>query len=323
MLSAAAKTCPPEGGTDGQRALIQCIQLATRAENVEGQTFDMFLSHAIATLRDLAATVLQHDSKIKRTIEDVEASTPRDTIGEMYSQLVQLVSNAYADALGENIDVPLERTVRMTPPKDAPFDLCGHVPQTRTAVMLVLYLADFDLKSLALLPRVLAHELVCHVGARHTDLWEQPPTPECRQFFSDGFMDCIAWRLLLIWLDTGDIPSATVVGHLEETEVPYAYHRPEIFSAGRGAWGNCRAAAVRLGSVSRNSNATDSARNRAAAEYAALEAAMRLNASVSSIRPKDRFALSARTAETAATTRFAELVSGHATPGQLLEDYDS
>jgi hypothetical protein len=318
MLSAASRTCPLDGRTEDQDMLLDLIRLGTRPMHVEGQSFSEFLSSAVAHLEKLVKTEISDVGAVEETLVDIQACKPQDIVGATYTRLAELASEVYAPILDEPLAVPLKRTILERAPKDHPFHVTGQVPGSRKIVMLNLYAAGFDLRSLALVPRILAHELVCHVAARHTGMWAETPIPDFRAFFSDGFMDCAAWQLLLMWLEDGELLEATPVGHLTESDIPYAYKRPEAFSAARGAWGNCHKATGTRLADEKSGDPADMARRRAYREGNVITAALRLNACAYHIEPKDRFVHLARKSRSLAIERFADVAIGNATAPELL-----
>jgi hypothetical protein len=319
MLSAASRTCPLTGRTEDQDALLELLRMGTRPDRVEGRSFPQFLASAVERIRRLAETEIADPDAVEQTLTDIDACEPQDLIGYMYAHLMQLASEVYCEVLGGSLDVPLDRAVLPQAPMDYPFHVAGKALPGGSVVMLNLYVAGFDLRALALVPRILAHELVCHIGAGHAGIWKRTPVPDFRAFFSDGFMDCAAWRLLLMWLEDGALPDVTPVGHLSEAEVPYAYRRPDVFTAGQGAWSNCRRATNARLRGDPALDPGDAALWRASCEEAVIGAALRLNVCDCHIEPKDRFVHRARQ-PTPALETFAEIAVGQATPSDLFGD---
>ncbi|HEY6780585.1 MAG TPA: hypothetical protein VI111_06490 [Thermoleophilaceae bacterium] len=323
MLSAASHTCSVAEPTEIQDKLLKLVDATTHPSHVEGRPFPGFLKSAVESFCDQAESQIV-GADVGATVDAVAACEPRDVVGEMYEDLRQLVAKVYDEALGDPIEVPLVRNVLPEAPAERAFRVSGHVPPHRKYVTLNLYVRGFDLGALALLPRILAHELICHVGARHVGTWTQKPDPDCRAFFSDGFMDCAVWHLLMTWLEGDALSSITPVGHLTEVDVPYSFLRPHAFRAGRAAWSNCGTATnARLRDDSSFDPRT-AAILRAAAENAVADTALHLNACDCSIERKDRFVHLAREPQPEVTECFAEVAVGQAVPldlfGEVLGD---
>lgn len=319
MLSAASRTCALDGRSSGEEKVLDLVHMATALDQVEGQSFPDFLASAVDRMRQAAETLVR-DPAVAPTLVDIYKCKPRDIVGEIFDELVDLASMAYKEVLQESLDVPLDRTVAFEGPEGEGFHVSGRVPSSRQYVMLVMYTRAFDLRSLALVPRILAHELICHVGARHLNIWQRTPNPDFRSFFSDGFMDCAAWRLLMQWIDVGALARFTSAGHLFEAESPYAQRRPHVFHAGRGAWANCDTATKGRMLDGKAPAGRGLAQLRAEAEEAVLRAALELNGTNMHIEPKDRFAYRARMRMAVATDRFVDVATGVVAASGLLAE---
>ncbi len=299
--------------------MLELVHASTSPDWVDGRSFPEFIENAQERIGRLSKDAIANPSAIEQTLADIYAAEPRDPIGETYTSLLQLTSELYHGLLEEPLNASLQLEVLPQAPSGYPCNVSGGVADRSNEVMLTIYEAGFDLYALALVPRVLVHELVCHIGARHVGVWERTPKPDFRWFFSDGFMDCAAWKLLLTWLDGVSIADLTPVGHLSEADVPYASLRPDAFRAGKGAWSNCeRATRLRIDPAPNG----DRAQRRAASEDAVIRAAVRLNAWEHDIQPKDRFVHLARQPVEAVTQAFAEFAVGNAPPSNLLGDLD-
>lgn len=291
--------------------------MSTESDHVEGRSLPEFLIGARERLHSNAALNIKDIDALEATLADIDACEVTDVVGEIYASLVGLASKVYRAVLGESFDPPLLRTV-ITSRESRDFYVRGEVPASRGTVMLSMWESGFDMLSLALVPYILAHEIVCHIGARHTGIWEEVPDPDVRHYFSDGFMDRAAWLLLMQWLHEGTVPELTPVGHLSEAETPYAAKRPDAFKAGRAAWSNCGATiATRL------RDDGDDGRRRAAlgaeADEAIIRAALRINTVGCDVRGKDMFVHRARIPDDAVTSTFADVALDDAAPGDLLE----
>lgn len=320
MLAAASRSCILDGQSPAEEDVLDLIRRFTNVDKVEGRSFPDFLAAAIDQMRYAEKTLISDRIVVARTLDDVYGCEPRDVIGEIFGELVELASVTYNGVLSETLNVPLNRFVEFEGPKENGFHVAGGVPESRRYVALCLYARRFDLRSLALVPRILAHELICHIGARHSKPWLRPPDPDIRSFFSDGFMDCAAWRLLIQWIGTGALAGFTTAGHLSEAEGPYAARRPPVFEAGRGAWANCDAATKGRMLDGMAPSGGDVARLRGEAEDAVMRAALELNGAVVPIEPKDRFAYWARKGMNEAANLFVDLATGAATVSELLDE---
>jgi len=323
MLAAASRTCAVDPPSQDQRDLLDEVSRVTARRHVQGRSFREFLDDAKGRLRRRASEEHFDDGSAAATLDDIGVAEPVDLIGALYGDLVRLASDVLAPALGEPIDPPLIRQVLEHGPANRPFPFEGRVPASRGRVMLSLYLARFDLRSLALLPYVLVHELVCHVGARATLAGDYPPDTDIRMFFADGFMDRVAWSLLVLWMDSGALVHDVPVGHLAESDIEYASRRPAAFRAGRAAWSNCTGAlSGRLREERENRDSlslSDLAAVRADAQGRAIEAALRLNACACGVAEKDAFVDMARSNDASATGTFADVARQGATPRELFE----
>ena len=175
------------------------------------------------------------------------------------------------------------------------------------------------------MPYVITHELICHIGARAIKRSRHQPDTAIRMFFADGFIDCVAWLLVTLWLDSGALEHDIPVGHLTESDVEYTSRRPAAFRAGRAAWSNCAGA---LSADMRGADRVTAARTltlsraaafRAEAEARCIETALRLNADPSGVPEKNAFVDVARGEAQSIQGTFAAVAAGRATPPELFE----
>jgi hypothetical protein len=320
LLSEASKTCHLDNSTAEQVDLLSLIGIATDLRCVRGQAFDEFLASAKTRLQD-AAVGLGLEDAVGRTLEHIGAGPPVDMVGELFDDLVGLVSTIYEEPLGGERLNP--RLVRQTIAGGSgrPNAVRGKVRRRSNVVELVFHLQGFDLTSLALIPRILTHELICHIGARDTGRWRDKPVPDVRDYFPDGFMDRAAWILLLRWLHVQSFRNVTPVGHLSVTELEYSCDKREAFKAGIVAFNNC---VVRTSAhvPASTGNALDrDADIRGRSENATIRAALELNAYGRDIQSKDWFVHHARDGEVA--DWFARLAAGASDPSELFEHVGS
>jgi hypothetical protein len=306
MLAAAAKTCPVSKLSSDQAQLLTLILRATDSQNVAGQAFPEFLSAAKQSFSVAAAnnnlTTISLD-----TLKAIEACPADDLVGAVFAQLVAFVSELYEGTSGEQFNPALKRQVIRHSDREDRF-IVGSVPSKRNEVRLIMY-SGFDLASLALAPYILAHELICHIGARHSGAWEETPEPDIRDYFAEGFMDQATRYLLMTWLD--ELPELTPAGHLAEEDIEYAHERPHAFRAGAAAWRNCELEIrrrLREQVVSSTGVATDFA----------SKGAIALNASSEDIVGKDRFVYFARANRATFIATFAGVALGHSRPSDLV-----
>ena len=219
MLAAASRTCAVEPSSQDQRDLLEQVAAVTALKHVNGRPFDEFLGDAKERLATRAVEERLDSGRAAATLSDIADARPVDIIGDLYPELVRLAADLYEPVLGERIDPPLERDVLEYGPSDRPLPFEGHVPASRTSVLLSLYSAKFDLHSLALMPYVITHELICHIGARAIKRSRHQPDTAIRMFFADGFMDRVAWLLVTLWLDSAALEHDIPVGHLTESDV--------------------------------------------------------------------------------------------------------
>jgi hypothetical protein len=308
MLSAAAQTCPVSDLSPDEALLMALILKATSTANVNGHSFAEFLSSAKETVTN-AVTDIELATLSPGTLLNIETCRAEDLIGAIFSELVVFSSRFYESVCGEGFNPSLKRQVVRDSSRTRRF-VAGAVPSKRDEVYLILY-SGFDLAALALTPYILAHELICHVGARHSGLWERAPDPDVRDYFSDGFMDRAARYLLMTWLH--ELSVLTPAGHLAEEDISYESERPHIFRAGAAAWRNCE---VELRSRLRGRRQPGTS----VATDLASRGAISLNASPEDVTGKDRFVYFARTNRPNILAAFASLALGRATPSDLLVD---
>jgi hypothetical protein len=310
MLSAASRTCHLRSTTKDQDDLLRLVALATDTRTVGGESFPVFLESAKRRLstsaRDFALAPLQ-----RQALADIAGCRPVDMIGELFDHLVRLASEVYQRALAPT----LSRESMLGKPGDRP-PVRGQVRRRGNEVGLVLYVEQFDLRSLALIPRILAHEIICHIAARDTGRWRQAPTPDIRDYFPDGFMDRAAWFLLQGWISIEALPKVTPVGQLTVADLQYTCDKPEAFQAGIEAWENC-VSRTAVSAWPPPACATDHAVIRARSENASVGAALRLNAHCEDICRKDAFVSHALGVDIA--NGFAKVAAGGAEPSELFE----
>jgi hypothetical protein len=141
------------------------------------------------------------------------------------------------------------------------------------------------------------------------------PSPDVRDYFADGFMDRVAYRLLTQWLYAGAFPTVTPIGQFGITEWEYTAERPAAFKAGSVAWDTCvtrTAARVR-------GRDQDPASVEAVSVSKSIRAALRLNTYGSPIRDLDWFVHYARRDERNLATTFAAAATRGGKPHQLVQ----
>jgi hypothetical protein len=177
MLSAAARTCPIGGHNRDQDKLLNLLSMSTDVGHVEGQSFPEFVADAQQRLSDGARKLIPDRDAVSRSLADIEACEPADIIGKTYERVVDLASEVYRSVLHETLDPALEREVVLTGSARSKLHVSGGAFSRRNVVSLHLYASGFDLVALALVPYILTHELICHVGARHIGSWEEHLIP--------------------------------------------------------------------------------------------------------------------------------------------------
>jgi hypothetical protein len=313
MLSAAGKTCHLRSTTKDQDDLLRLLALATDTRQVGGESFPEFLGSAKDVLRKSAGD-FRLAVTLRETLDDIAACRAVDVISELFDHLVRLASQEYERPL----DPTLSRETLLGKPGDRPTAVRGKVRRRGNEVGLVLYAERFDLTSLALVPRILAHEIVCHIAARDTGRWNDRPEPDVRDYFPDGFMDRAAWRLLIGWHHAGALPEITPVGHLSVADLEYSCDKPEAFQAGIAAFENCvTRTAQQVQAPSGCAAEHHDYIVRSQSEKASIDAALRLNACCEDICHKDWFVHHAR--GDAVAGRFASVAAGGAEPSELFE----
>jgi hypothetical protein len=318
LLTAATATCNLGSCSPDQRELLALAQMATDMRLVRGRPFSEFLEAAKSQLAlDVASHGLEDAAK---TLADMERCKPADPIGDLYNRLVCLVSDAYAEPLGEPLNPTLRRKVLDTEPHLRDVPVRGGVRQWGNEVELLIHLPRLDLAGLTLVPRILAHELICHIAARHTGGWVNTPVPDVRTFFSEGFMDRASWRLFMTWLDAGELPTSLPLEQLTGTELEDSADRPIVFRAGRRAFDNCLAKTTQHMKRQLADGPTMAAQLRAVSEDASIRAALRMNTSRSHVMNKDWFVHFARGEERAKAASFGFVAAEDIDPGRLLDD---
>jgi hypothetical protein len=321
LLTAATATCNLGSYSPDQRELLALVQMATDMRLVRGRPFSEFLEAAKRQLaRDVASHGLEDAAK---TLADIERCKPADPIGDLYDRLVDLASDAYAESLSEALNPTLHRTVLGTEPHLREVPVRGGVRKYANEVELLIHLPRFDLAGLTLVPRILAHELICHIAARHTGNWVDTPVPDVRTFFSEGFMDRAAWRLFMTWLDAGELPTTLPLEQLSGTELEDSADRPMVFRAGRRAFDNCLAKTTEHMRRHLAGGPTMAAQLRAVSEDASIRAALRMNTCPSHIMNKDWFVHFARGDERAKAASFGFVAAEDVDPTPLLDDEEN
>jgi hypothetical protein len=322
MLSAASRTCHLASCNKPQETLLSLIPEVTELEQVRGQTFPTFLASAKARLHKVARA-LGIDGAVSETLADIIACPPTDVVGTVFDRLVDLASEAYEQPLmGQRLEPVFSRQTLCGKPYDRPLAVRGRVLRRSKVVEMVMYLDGFDLAALALIPRILAHELVCHIAARDTPGVRRDAAPSpFRDYFPDGFMDRAAWILLLRWLHGGAFPNVTPVGHLSVKELEYSAEKAKAFKAGIVAFDNC---VVRTSAHVQPAETMDMDRYayiRAVSEDKSIRAALALNACDEDIQRKDLFVHEAREDEMAEW--FALVAAEGEEPKSLFEHLSS
>jgi hypothetical protein len=315
LLSEASKTCFLGSDSRKQRDLLDLIRMASEHENAQGLTFREFLAQA---KRDVAAGARRYKLADELTAElrNIRNAQPVDLIGGLFDRLVQLASRVYERPLNPK----LTREVIATGEFRRKKLIEGKVLRDSNEVNLLIYSSGFDLDALALVPRVLAHELVCHVGADYTGVWGKRPKPDVREYFSDGFMDRATWELFCGWSRVGWLPKVSAAGQLTVKEWRYSAERPKAFNAGATAFDNCvTKTSEHLPQPDPDEIGAFAVHAHADALEASLRTALRMNACPSHIKGKDWFVHYARGEERNLAKTFAVVASAGSEPSTLFE----
>ena len=317
LLDAAARTCILGSCTRDERELLTRVHSATNPRFAQGMSFTDFLEAA----KDKLVREASRDGlDVVTTLQDIGRCRPADPIGELFDRLVDLASEWYAEPLGRRLDPRLRRSVLEDDPHRCEPVVRGLVRQLGNEVALVVHLPGFDLRALTLVPRVLAHELVCHIAARHTGAWDDRPEPDVRTYFSEGFMDRAAWRLFTLWREARRLPTTLPLDQLSGDELDDTADREIVFPAGRRAFENCFAKTTEEMERRLSGAPITDPDLRRESELASIRAALRLNTCSSHIKCKDRFANFARGEERAKATDFGAVAAEDADPVSLLDD---
>jgi hypothetical protein len=330
LLEAAFRTCGPGPISAEHEELLAEVASVTRSTHVEGRDFPDFLSYAQEQLEDRARKDKLDRGPAAETLADLLRADPDDVIGELYDSLKCRAADLYQPFLGERFDPKLVRQVLDKRAKGGTV-FGGSVPPTRSCVNLVFYARDFDLRRLALVQYVLVHELVCHIGARAVaTVDDQRADPEVAMFFADGFMDRVAWELVVTWLEDEELAHGAPLGHLRAEETRYAYARASTdaaWDAGKAAWSNCTSAAWALMRAVVGGTSVEPEQRRsikAEAEERSRQTALRMNACPCALRKKDAFVDLARAGgNPPVLARFAEIARRRADPLDLFEWADA
>jgi hypothetical protein len=291
-----------------QEKFLALLAWSTESKQVDGRDYPRFLDHAKDTLRKAVGALPGLEDTLGTTMAAVLSCEPVDQIALMFEKLRLLASEAY----DVDLDPVLERVV-LPASGDRRFHVSGMVPPSRRKVFLTLYLG-FDLMSLAILPFILTHELVCHVAAGHTGQYESTDDLSAKEYFSEGFMDHASHYLLLKWLDTEPGPALTPAGHVSVGHSHYySGRRTHAFDAGDSAWHTCRSAVGQWLKASGHPAA-------ASASEAVLRAALALNTCCYDIRGKDRFVDLARLAESRVVNHFVQVAAADLPAKELFEE---
>lgn len=289
-LLSASGLHPDDKPSPEQDQLASFIMWATDVGLVDGRGFGEFLEDA---QRRIADDVGRH-ANVRTALPDAAAALqdarPIDVVAELYGKLAQFAAAEYARP--ELARLPLERFV--VDPGTRPERVSAAVPDSRSKVMLTLD-TGFDLFALALLPRVLVHELVGHAGAGHPTNGPHSTT----QLFEEGFMDVTSEVLLLRWLEDTALHDLAPAGHVSAGLVHRYHTRLYALRAGRDAWTACRIAVGR--DLARRPGAPRTA------EATTAQATLQLNATGDDIRDKDEFVDLARRGRARTLARFVGL----------------
>ena len=237
--------------------------------------------------------------------------------------MLKLAGDAYAATpLDKPLNPGLRRNVLLTEPHIRDVAVRGGVRKYENEVELMVHLRQFDLKALNLVPRILAHELICHAGARGTGAWGPRPKPDVRAYFTEGFMDRAAWRLFMIWWEDGDLQTELSLEQLSGKELDNSAERPDVFPAGRSAFDKCFAKTTEHMKRRVEGGPATPKLVRRDSEEATIRAALRMNTCLSDVTKKDRFAHYARADERAKAATFGLVAVEDLDPAPLLDDDD-
>jgi hypothetical protein len=302
-LLSASGLHPDDKPTPEQDQLASFIMWATDVELVDGRGFGEFLEDAQRRVAD----DVRRRTNVRTALPDATAALqdarPVDVVAEIYGKLAQFAAAEYARP--ELARLPLERVV--VDPGTRPERVSAAVPDSRSKVMLTLD-TGFDLVALALLPRVLAHELVCHAGAGHPSTGPLSTT----QLFEEGFMDVTSEVLLLRWLEDTGLHDLAPAGHVAAGLVHRYHTRPYALRAGREAWTLCRIAVGR--DLGRRPGGPRTA------ETATVQGTLQLNATGDDIRDKDEVVDRVRQGRSHQVERFVRLTRDEITAEDVIAD---
>ena len=315
MLSAASTTCKLTGRSRHQTDLLHLVRMATEVDNVDGQDFPKFLESAKREVLE-GARLARLERGAGDALAHIESCEPVDLIARLYDDLVALASDVYRNSFqGERFAPTLNRIVIATEMPEREKPVSGHLLREAEEVDLIIYSSEFDLKSLALVARILVHELICHVGARGTGYWDTKPDPDVRDYFSDGFMDRVAYRLLNDWMIADMFPSVTPVSEFGATEWEFTAERRDAFKDGAAAFEHCvHKTAVRI--KCEEPPPTNIASK---SVEASINTALRLNAYGSPVTHLDWFAYYARGDERDHAATFADVAASGREPIELID----
>jgi hypothetical protein len=319
LLTAAARTCKVGSCSPEQKQVLGLVQEWTDDRYTHGKAFPQFLDQTKQrVVRDAENRELE---AVATTIADIGAAQPCDPIATVYARLLELAGEAYAATpLERPLDPELIRNVLLVEPDDVV--VRGGVRKYENKVELMVYLRRFDLEALTLVPRILAHELICHAGARDTGAWPPHPDLDVRAYFTEGFMDRAAWRLFSIWREDGHLQSELALEQLSGTEFDASADRPDVFPAGRSAFERCYAMTKEHMNLRLEGDLARQWHVRRDCEQAAIRAALWMNTCRSDVTRKDRFAHYARVDERAKAAKFGLAALDELDPEPLLDEDD-
>ncbi|MFZ0168070.1 MAG: hypothetical protein WAL64_01455 [Candidatus Dormiibacterota bacterium] len=151
--------------------------------------------------------------RMRRLLQLASACAPCSVLDDLFELLAGKTSDLYGNLSSATCAMTptwLLAHPRARPGENAPdiysIDACTTLVNGEPQVELQIFLTEFDASCLMAVPRLLVHELICHVHA-HDDAIDN------RSVWAEGVMDWTAAKLWEEWCMALGLPAGPVLGH--------------------------------------------------------------------------------------------------------------